>query len=219
MGHFLAVSAFRDQNVQSVCDAIIAYANRFDCTCEAVTGDPDESRDALTFTPVNGWTAVLWPSYFNIHDIELCRDVSAALSGVVSTVHLYDGDYWAHAVMDAGVVRDVFASMPYYFAESPEHAARLTSQWSGNPQIVADVLGTSPETVAPYFIHLPSDGASLDRKAFPDDEFPLDDIWVFTDLWRRLGIQYPDPPTTFDTILRFNRSFGRKLPSSEEFEL
>ncbi len=220
MGHFLAVSAFRDRSVQSVSEAVIAYARRFDCDCEPATGgEPDDSRDALVFTPDNGWTAILWPSYFNIHDIELCRDVSSALAAIVSTVHVYDGDYWAHALIESGTVRDVFASMPYYFAESPEDAARLTDQWSGNPQVVGDVLGVSPDTVVPYFVHLPADGSPLDANALPDDEFPLDDIWIFTDFWRRLGISYPDPPTSFDRILRFNRRFGRKLPSSEEFEL
>ena len=118
MGHFLAVSAFRDRSVQSVSDAVVAYAKRFDCDCEPATGgEPDDSRDALVFPPENGWTAILWPSYFNIHDIELCRNVSSALAAIVSTVHVYDGDYWTHALIESGTVRDVFASMPYYFAD------------------------------------------------------------------------------------------------------
>ncbi len=220
MGHFLAVSAFRDQNVQSVSEAVIAYSNHFDCECDLLTADePNDACDALVFPPDNGWTVILWPSYFNIYDIELCRDVSSTLAAIVSTVHVYDGDYWAHALIESGTVRDVFASMPYYFAESPEDAARLTAQWSGNANVFGDVLGVSPDSIAPYFVHLPEDGSPLDRIAFSDDEFPLDDIWVFTDFWRRIGVSYPDPPTNFARILRFNRRFDRKLPSSNEFEL
>lgn len=33
---------------------------------------------------------------------------------------------------------------------------------------------------------------SYSGKVWPDDEVPLWDVWVFADLWRRLGITYPD---------------------------
>lgn len=170
MGHFLAVSAFKDQSVDSVATHVKDYLARYGVTCDAVgEGNPDESQDALLYPPSNNWTVVLWPAYFNIHDFELCGRLSSAMQTLVSTIHVYDDDYWAHGLFRNGSFVDIFASKPAYFAEDADEAQRLRKKWKGNPQVIAAALTIPVESVAPYLVHV--DQSNAQQKAFPSDEF------------------------------------------------
>jgi hypothetical protein len=53
-------------------------------------------------------------------------------------------------------------------------------------------------------------------RAFPDDEFELDDAWVFVDFWRRLGPRYPDETTSHARALRLAPDWAGKLPDGDE---
>ncbi len=60
MGYFLAVSAFRDQSVESVALHITLYTSRHGAACKPVgPGKPDEHVDVIIFAPQNQWTLVL----------------------------------------------------------------------------------------------------------------------------------------------------------------
>jgi hypothetical protein len=221
MGLFLAVSAFRSQPVASLADAVAFYAATHGVECRPVEASEShaegESRhDAFLFEPVDGWTVALWPGYFNIHDIELCRHLSRKLKTVASTVHVYDGDYWAHVLLDAGHVVDRFASVPDYFAESEVDKTEMRTLWAGHAESIAAVIDVPAESLAPYLVPNSPEIENRPIRAFHDDRFELADLWVFTDFWRRLGIHYPDDVANFSARLRFSDDYREKLPVSDE---
>jgi hypothetical protein len=187
MGLFLAASAFRDRDVDQVTAAIEQFLADHGWSTD---GDPRSEDEVRLFAPVDGWTVVLWPPYFNGHDSVAARELSAALGTVASTVHIYDSDYWVHRLFRAGEELDRSASTPAYWAESEEEATRLRVAWTGNAALVATTVGGTAEHLTPYLMPL-EDTDEPPGKAFKDDEFELDDPWVFVDFWRRLGITYP----------------------------
>ena len=221
MGLFLAVSAFRNQPVQSLAEAAAFYAATHGVECRPVDrheshGEFESRNDAFIFSPVDDWTIALWPGYFNIHDVELCRHLSRKLRTVASTVHVYDGDYWAHSLLDNGHLADRFASVPDYFAEGEVDKTNMRALWAGHADAISAVLGTPVESIAPYLVPQSPEIESRPVRAFEDDRFELADLWVFTDFWRRLGIQYPDDVTTFAARLRFGDDYREKLPVSDD---
>ena len=175
MGYFLAVSAFRDQSIESVASHTISYASKFGAACKSVgPGKMDERLDTIIFAPQNGWTVVLWPQYFNVHDIELCRSLSQEMPSLVSTVHVYDDNYWVNAVFDKGNTVSLFASNPGYSAESEnpdDRAEKMKAKWSGNASAISH---TFAEYQRRRFAVLGPPGLVKIRMSparfFPDDE-------------------------------------------------
>jgi hypothetical protein len=217
MAHFLAVSAFRDQSVESVASHTVSYASTYDVACmTAGQGQPNEKMDAIIFAPQNRWTVVLWPVYFNIHDIELCRTLSGGMSSLISTVHVYHDEYWVNAVFDKGTTISLFASDPGHFAQSDEEIERLKVAWSGDANALSQAVSVPREAIEPYFVHLDTENPNQPAKAFPGDVFELWNFWVFTDFWCRHGIHYPNNMANYQERLRFPSRFDRKLPSSDE---
>jgi hypothetical protein len=186
MGLFLAATAIRDRDVDLVTAALEQFLAGHGCSTDEGPRSEDEIR---LFAPVDGWTVVLWPPYFLGPDSVAARELSGALDTVVSTVHIYDSDYWAHRLFRAGEELDRSASTPAYWAESEEDATRLRAEWTGNAALVATTVGGTAEHLTPYLMPL-DDTDEPPGKAFEDDEFELDDPWVFVDFWRRLGISY-----------------------------
>ncbi len=211
MGYFLAVSAFKSDAPADVCRVITEYMNRYELGCSPITAetDPDEKTDALIFNPRNGWTVVMWPSYFNIHDFAFVRSVAPGHKLLISTVHVYDDDYWEHLCHSGETELHAFCSEPKYWGdEGPEY--QLVSGYNSEPNRLASALGVSPEVIKPYLVIGSEAG---EAQAHPDDEFALWDFWVFTDFWRRLGIHYPDSTSSVFTTLRIDKDFMKKLPT------
>ena len=237
MGYFLAVSAFQDSTVEKLAQAIQQYAAEFGVACQIFDPPQNESSpktDTTVFSPTNGWTIVLWPEYFNIHDFPICEVLSDRLSTLVSTIHVYDGDYWAHGLFEKGQLIDQFCSQPGYFAENLEIAEQMKARWQGNPEAVASRFKVPVDVVRGYLVHfspseenVPQPRSLLsflkrrkprvsDHKVKPDDEFELDNFWVFTDFWKRLGIHYPDDMTGWARLLRLASDFTNHLPYLDE---
>ena len=53
-------------------------------------------------------------------------------------------------------------------------------------------------------------------KVAADDEFDIDNFWVFTDFWKRLGILYPDDMSQWQKRIRLHRKFNERLPELGE---
>lgn len=187
---------------------------------------------------------MLWPAYFNVYDFALCRDLAARLRYVVSTVHVYDGDYWEHLFLDGTNEIHKFSSYPTYFAKTAAEAEQFAAEWRGDPKALASLLQIPCERISGYLAHLPLEPAPADqpvpqpaerswlqkllgsrpattppqrpvRKAYPTDEFGIEDFWVFIDFWRQLGITYPDPVDQgIHSILRFDDI--HKLPHAAD---
>jgi hypothetical protein len=240
MGHFLAVSAFAGRPPDEVARHVVEYASRYGVSCVPTDEQEiDEHHDALVFASARGWTVVLWPAYFNIHDMAACRELSLRMSTLVSTVHVYDDDYWAHLLVRNGEVLDRFASLPGYFAKTPAEKEELRRKWRGDAAAMAQPFGVAADTLRPYLVDLdtrprPAPARGLKRvlrwaggtrqvepeaapdKAYPDDEFALDNFWVFVDFWRRSGIEYPRDMRKFTAHLRFEAEYQEKLPTGDE---
>lgn len=233
MGHFLAISAIRDSNIDDVAEAVVQFALQHNVDCELIDAPADDekpSRDTSIFAPSNGWITILWPEYFNSHDFATCQRLSQQLKTVVCTVHVYDDDYWAHALFDSGEWIDRFCSVPDYFAENDADAQRLADEYKGNPSAFAERFSLVPDSIAGYFVQFParqprksilsmfkrSHHQTPTGKVVADDEFEIENFWVFTDFWKRLGIVYPDDMTKWKKRIRLHRKFNERFPELGE---
>lgn len=206
MGTFLAASAFRDTTPDALATAVTQVASDFGLSPSVPAEGSAEDQVSL-FPPAGGWTVVVWPEEFHLHDIAICAAVTAVTGGTASSVHLYDDDYWTHAVVTGGTVQDVFCSMPSYFDDDPA----LTTRYAGRPAVVAAALGTDADLVARYL--RPAEDADGET-AVDGDRFELDNPWVFTDLWARLGISYPDDLDAPAVVLDLGEDWSTTLPDN-----
>lgn len=160
-------------------------------------GDDELQTAARIWTPVNGWTVVIWPTWFTDLNI-VSPKLSADLGTLASAISVYDGDFWTHQLWRNGVELDRFNSSPEYFAPDRQELRRLREEWAGRPDVVAQAFGVNADTVARYLIppYIGFFGRLRGRrKPFPDDASTLGDVWVFVDFWRRLGItSFDDTP-------------------------
>jgi hypothetical protein len=214
VGNFLAVTAFRGLTAETVADAVAAYCRTYGLSSSVLGTNPGAgSQRAGVFAPVNGWTTVLWPPYFNIHDIDAATALSASTNTLISTMHVYDDEYWVHVLVRDGMVLDRFASRPDYFDPTPEERERLRDKFAGNADVTAAAVGVQADALRPYFRHLSGEAAT--GRAFTDDEFDLDDTWVLADVWRRMGIEYPDPAAVAVTV-DLGVGWQSTLPTADE---
>lgn len=125
MSHFLAVSAFRNLTPEDLAGHLLGYADEFGMACEEYLDgeDPDPAHDASVFAPQDGWTVIVWPSRFVVHDIPACRSLSRAAVTQASTIHIVDDAYWAHVFFDRGRTVDQFCSNPDRTESDPDHLA------------------------------------------------------------------------------------------------
>ncbi len=204
MGVFLAVSAFRRVDPAVLADALVSVAEGFGSSAEVVPGGPAEEHSAAVFAPAGDWTVLVWPDGFNLHDVDTCVALTAALGTMASTVHVYDDDYWTHAVVANGTVLDLFCSVPDYFDDDPVWAVR----YAGRPDVVGEALRVDPALVGQYL-----QPAKAGPEARPGDEFALDDFWVFIDFWRRMGISYPSDLGASAVLVDLGDSWSQMFPS------
>jgi hypothetical protein len=128
------------------------------------------------------------------------------------TVNVYEDSFWTHEVLRAGKLVDRFSPWGDYFAADEESAERLRSEWAGAPAIAAEALGADQDVLKPYYRYV---GDAQAGKVNPEDAFPLEDFWVFTDIWRRVGAAYPANLDDFVHLWRFDKKCGRNLPTWE----
>jgi hypothetical protein len=215
MGHFFSASAFKGLPPDQLGPHIVRYVEAHGVSCRELLeqGRVDEHTDATIYEAINDWTVVIWPVYFNIHDVRLCADVTRHAGSLAVTVNVYEGAFWSLEVLRAGSLVDKFAPWADYFAEDAGAASEAKAVWRGNPAVVATTLGLQSGVLKPYYRYVGGDEDP--GKASSDDEFSLGDFWVFTDIWRRVGITYPADPDTFVWRVRMDKQFGEKLPAWE----
>lgn len=213
MGYFLAVTAFKTDSVADLARVVIDHMKSYGVPCESLPVDSqlDPQRDAQMYAPVAGWTVIFWPAYFNIHDFPLVRTLAASQGWLVSTVHVYDDEYWEHLCCSGGTELHAFCSRSRFWKEeSPDDFQRM-SGYDTEPSRLASSIGISPQVIQPYIVDVDS-LPTPEAKAHPNDEFTLGDFWVFVDFWRRMGVTYPTPPQNLAAVLRLGLNVGKKLP-------
>ena len=133
------------------------------------------------------------------------------------------GTFVTAVLLRDGVVLDRFASMPSYFTEDAGEIERLRAKYLGNAEVIADTVGCPVEQLALYLVHVDEEEVEDDDegfddvepelgKAYPDDEFELDNPWVFVDFWRRFGPRYPDDMTSSVARVRPAPGWMNRLP-------
>lgn len=212
MGHFFATTAFKSSDESSIADAIVQYSKQYDVKARILdkVKQPNEKTHGIIFPPTNGWCVVIWPNYFNIHDVPLANFISESLKILVSTVNVYDGDYWCHYLFENGKKIDNYCSIPDYWAENETEAQELISRKNGTPELVAECIGINKEKIEGYFQPLIEEKEY--GKVHLNDRSNLDDFWVFTDFWSQLGIKYPEDTASFKLIVDLTKKFDTKLP-------
>jgi hypothetical protein len=198
MGEFVAVSAVRTGNLDAVGEAALDFFRTHSCAAEQIpaTGRAQDAADLRIYGPGDGWTVILWPQPFA--ELAAAEFVSRRLGTLVSSISLYDGDYWRHVLFRDGEVLDRFGNVPDYFAENEQDAARLRDKFGGQPAVVADAVGCPPERLAPYLVR-----ADLDEDTDP---------WIFVEFWRQFGPRYPEDLTEDRIRIRLAPDGLDKLP-------
>ncbi len=215
MGYFLAVSAFRGKPVGEVADAIIATMTEHGVSCRPSSAPMREQTDTAIYD-ASPFTIVLWPEYFNVHDIDLCALLTVRLRCAALTSHTYDGDYWTIALCREGAVLDRFCSHPGYFAQSRAERESLAKSWKGDAEALGHEFGADPAVIARYLVHQDLSPPPAGSRAWPDDKSELSDLWVFTDLWRKLGANYPEDLDTDALRLRVSDEASKNLPGTSD---
>jgi hypothetical protein len=142
MGYFLAVTGFRRDSLADVTAAITDYMASHDVQAELVPveSQPNHRRDTQVYAPVDGWTVVLWPEYFNIHDFPLARAVAATRNWLVSTIHVYDDEYWEHLCYSGHTELHAFCSRPYFWQDESLDDFQRVMAYATKPSRLASVL-------------------------------------------------------------------------------
>lgn len=212
----VVATAVRDRGADAVAEAVRAYGLEHGL---APTDDPFEGVESVeVLAPTDGGRGarLRWPAFFG-GALPAARALSESLATVVSTVDTYEEALWRHVLCDRGQVVDRYTSDRGYFGpdEDPGPA------WDGDPDAVAATLGVDAATVAAYYGSTARrrglgrrrrGGRGRAGRAHPDDRFERDDPWVVTDLWRRLGIAYPEPGDPADVVIDYPRPLGDVLP-------
>lgn len=154
--------------------------------------DINEHQDIVMYTDNESKWTVLFYTQGAVYGTRLSGFLSDKLNCLVSHIRVYDGDYWAHFYFKDGNVLDMFASIPDYFEQDQAQIERLKNKYKANPSKIAVFYpgALDPADIEKYFEHI--DLNKSYSKAYSSDEHNLDDFWVFTDFWKKLGIVYPE---------------------------
>jgi hypothetical protein len=152
--------------------------DRFVVCAEATTDAelPSQMDHLTVFEPHNGWTTVVWPTYF-LHYDEIAGYLSARLRAVVPSVSVYHSESWQHVVFDNGNLVDAYSTDPSLLATDLDDPREVARRWRGNPDAVARHVGGRSHDVARHYRR------NRRRRSFDD--------WGFADLWEDVGIFYP----------------------------
>jgi len=118
----------------------------------------------------------------------LAAELSRITAAPSIVFYEYDQATWGYALFEAGAESDRFWSIP----EVVEMDAALVR---GTPARLSSLFGVSHSDITPYLQHVDPEFPE-ELKAFPEDEFALNDHWVRVDFMRRLGLEYPSPGST-----------------------
>ena len=207
MGEFVFVSAFRGADSSRTATALELFCARHGVrTVDQPLRAPTVLSSAARVRVWGGgdWTVVDWPMTFP-HTVA-ALEMSETLACIAVAADIYEGAFWRQTVVQRGTVVDRFCSELNYFGR--EERQRLGGRWDGNSGVVADMLGLDPKVVQHYY-RQPT--RFRQRKGLQGDTFNAVDPWIFTDLWRRIGISYPSGPP--DLVLELPRDFANDLPT------
>lgn len=190
MGYFLAVAAFKTDSVADLARVVTDHMKSYGVPCESVPVDSqlDPQHDAQIYAPVADWTVILWPAYFNIHDFPLVRTLAASQGWLVSTVHVYDDEYWEHLCCSGGTELHTFCSRSRFWEEeSPDDFQRM-SGYDTEPSRLASPLVFHRRSFSHTSLTLTRYLLPRQRR-IPRTSSRLEifgSLWIFGDAWASL---------------------------------
>jgi hypothetical protein len=195
MSLLLSAVAIRSDDAEEVVDVLLSVMRSLGHRVEPVPlpdpGAPNGApSDVLVGPAVSGWVT-LTPHYVVPSDA-LAVELTRRLGTSASAISVFEDVLWTHQLVDRGSEGDRFVNLPGYFGPG-----EYDHTWTGDAARVAAAVGVDAAELEPYFRQV-----SLNRartrwmkppKAHPSDTYHLLEGWVVTDLWRRMGIEWPDP--------------------------
>ncbi len=151
----------------------------------------------------NGWIQIFCPE---IMDDEFASSLSKELDSPVFQFHIHDGTFWMYKLFISGELKDQYNPIPDYWEIFISEKEK--KKWKGNPSLISSIFNIAKYKIEPYFVEW-KDINEKNKKAFPNDEFPIVNEWSMIDFQKKLRIIYPefDKPNTLDLIkLKFKRT-------------
>ena len=188
--------AVRSDDAEEVLDVFLSIMRSVGHRVDPIVGgdetSPHDRDDVYVGASSSGWVVVR-PHYVVPAD-KLAVELTRRLPVLASAVSIYEDVLWMHWLVDRGEVLDRYVNLPGYFGPG-----EYDDSWQGDPELVARTTGVDPAEIAPYFRQV-SVRRARSRvlppiKAHRSDTHTLLDGWVVTELWRRMGIAWPDPYT------------------------
>jgi hypothetical protein len=194
MGVMESAVALRSDDADEVVDVLLSILRGLGCRVHPDAGADavrDEGRYDVRVTRSGPGWVVVRPHYVVPPD-KLAVELTRRLQVLASAVMIYEDVLWSHWLVDGGEVLDRYVNLPGYFGPG-----EYDDSWQGDPGLVARSLGIEASEIAPYFRQVSVRRARSRLlppiKAHRSDTHTLLDGWVVTELWRRMGIRWPDP--------------------------
>lgn len=194
MGVMESAVAVRSEDADEVTDVFLSVMRGLGHRCEARLGpDPKQpygsSYDVLVAPSRDGWV-FLRPHYVVPAEM-LAAELTGRLGTLASAISIFEDVLWTHWLVERGATLDRHVNFPEYFGPG-----EYDDSWIGDPDAVARAVGVDRAQVAPYFRQISARRARTPFlrpiKAHRSDSWNLLNGWVVTELWRRMGIHWPD---------------------------
>lgn len=184
MGLFLSLSGVVGGATVEVVDALSELSQRHSGYLRPATPSENEDTRMVIASGPSGAT-VLYPGDFMGWDAASVF-LSVRLAKPTFCFHIHDGDLWMFHLYVNGTAVTAFCPIPDYWGDvSDEEFVR------GDASIVAKYV---PNVKAPdierYFVRWSLEGSER-TKAYPDDEYFIEDDWQLCDFMRKIGFVYP----------------------------
>ena len=194
MGVMESAVAVRSEDAEEVVDVFLSIMRGVGHRVEPVRGvDPAGDHHDVYVAPSTGGWVFLRPHYVVPPD-KLAIELTRRLGTLASAISIYEDVLWMHWLVEQGDELDRYVNLPGYFGPG-----EYDDSWRGDPRLVARTVGVDPAEIAPYFRQVSVWRARTRLlpviRAHRTDEYTLLDGWVVTELWRRMGISWPDPST------------------------
>lgn len=202
MSQYLAATAFKTKDYESLISLDI------DCEVYSLNTDIIASRknnenkadlegSRYLYPEKYGWTFVSWGT-IDGDIIDDCTKISRSISKIlkiqVSNVRICQSSYWTHHFFNDGKLIDQYCSIPHnLFGEDEEQLElnELIEMYKGSADKLAEICEIKVDSIDRYYQHI-IDFEKNYGKAYPDDECHVGEEWAFLDLWKKLGIEYPE---------------------------
>ena len=187
--------AVRNHDADEVVDVFLSIMRGVGHRVEPRVGpDPTkpygDSHEVICGRSIGGWVSLR--THYVVQPEDLAVELTRRLDTMASAVSIYEDVLWMHHLVDRGHVVDRYVNLPGYFGPG-----EYDDTWGGDAALVASAVGVDVRELAPYFRQVSVRRARtrflLPIKAHRTDTYNLLTGWVVTELWQRMGIEWPDP--------------------------